>query len=76
MGRPPLDYTPVIFQIGDLRLHPEYDADLIAFLSKVPSRHRIKAIKSAMRLGGLAAAAPTDLANNDDDLNEAAGGFI
>jgi hypothetical protein len=75
VGRPPLDYTPVIFQIGDLRLHPEHDADLIAYLSNVKPRHRIQAIKSAMRAGSLAAVAP-DQNSDDEDLTDAASAFI
>lgn len=75
MGRPPLDYTPVIFQIGDLRLHPVHDADLIDYLAKVPPRQRVRAIKSAMRAGGLASAA-ADLHSDDDELTDAASDFI
>lgn len=75
MGRPPLDYKPVIIQIGDLRLHPVHDADLIDYLAKVPPRQRVRAIKAAMRAGGLTAAA-VDLHADDDELTDAAGDFI
>lgn len=74
-GRPPLDYTPVVIQIGDFRLHPEHDADLIDYLARFPPRKRQAAVKAAMRAGGLAAAA-ADLQSDDDELTDAAGGFI
>jgi len=74
-GRPPLDYEPVIIQIGDLRLHPEHDADLIAFFARVPRRQRIIAIKAVMRTGGLTAIA-ANLKDEDAELTDAAGDFL
>lgn len=74
-GRPPLDYTPVVIGIGDFHLHPEHDADLIAYLSKFPPRKRQAAVKAAMRAGGLAAV-ESDLKNEDEALTEAAGDFL
>lgn len=74
-GRPPLDYEPVIIQIGDLRLHPEHDADLIEFFTRVPRRQRISAIKAGLRSGGLPNVA-AELKNEDAELTEAAGDFL
>ncbi len=74
-GRPPLDYEPVIIGVGDFHLHPVHDADLIAYLQKFPRRKRQAAVKAAMRAGGLAAV-ESDLKNEDEELTEAAGGFI
>lgn len=74
-GRPCNDYEPVIIQIGDLRLHPQHDADLIAAFSRVPRRQRIGFIKAALRTGGLTAVVE-DLKNEDDELTDAAGGFL
>ena len=74
-GRPPLDYEPVIIQIGDFHLHPVHDADLIAYRQKFPPRKRQAAVKAAMRAGGLTAV-EADLKNEDEALTEAAGDFL
>ena len=74
-GRPPLDYTPVVIQIGDFHLHPSDDADLIALLRPVPRGQRIKAIKAALRSGGLPTSAD-EKPTADDDLTTAAGEFL
>ena len=34
-------------------LHPEYDADIIAWLNSVPRGQRMSALKAALRNGGL-----------------------
>lgn len=75
VGRPPLDYEPVIFQIGELRFHPDHDADLIAFFSRVPRRQRPAAIKAGLRSGGLSEVVK-NLKSDDDELTDAAGDFI
>ena len=75
VGRPPLDYEPVIIGVGDFHLHPVHDADLIIYLQKFPPRKRQAAVKAAMRAGGLAAV-EADLKNADDELTEAAGNFL
>ena len=74
-GRPPLDYTPVIIQVGDFHLHPIDDADLIALLHPVPRGQCIKAIKAALRSGGLPTSAD-EKPTADDDLTTAAGEFL
>lgn len=74
-GRPPLDYTPVVIQVGDFHLHPIDDADLIALLRPVPRGQRVKAIKAALRSGGLPTSAD-GLPTADDDLTTAAGEFL
>jgi hypothetical protein len=35
------------------RLHPEYDADIIAWLNAIPKGQRMNALKTALRSGGL-----------------------
>jgi len=34
-------------------LHPEYDADIIAWLNSIPKGQRMNAFKTALRSGGL-----------------------
>jgi hypothetical protein len=75
-GRPPLDYTPIVIQIGDFHLHPIEDADLIALLRPVPRGQRVKAIKAALRSGGTRPPNADGLAAADDDLTTAAGDFL
>ena len=64
-----------MIQIGDFHLHPIEDADLIALLRSVPRGQRIKAIKAALRSGGLPTSAD-GLPTADDDLTTAAGEFL
>lgn len=75
-GRPPLDYTPIVIQIGDFHLHPIEDADLIALLRPVPRGQRIKTIKAAIRSGGARPPNADGLPTADDDLTTAAGDFL
>jgi len=75
-GRPPLDYTPVVIQVGDFHLHPIDDADLIAQLRPVPRGQRIKAIKAALRARGTRLPNADEKPTADDDLTTAAGEFL
>ena len=75
-GRPPLDYTPIVIQIGDFHLHPIEDADLIALLRPVPRGQRVKAIKAAIRSGGARLQNTDELPTADDELTTAAGEFL
>jgi hypothetical protein len=55
MSRPghPRNATPSIhFAIAGW-LHPEYDADILAWLNAIPKGERIAALKTALRRGGL-----------------------
>ena len=56
-------------------MHPIEDADLIALLRPVPRGQRVKAIKAALRSGGLPTSA-NGLPTADDDLTTAAGEFL
>ena len=38
------------------RLHPEHDADILAWLDAIPKGQRMNALKTALRNGGLAVA--------------------
>ena len=35
------------------RLHPEFDADILAWLASIPSGQRMNAFKAALRSGGM-----------------------
>jgi hypothetical protein len=55
MSRPgrPRNATPSIhFAIAGW-LHPEYDADILAWLNAIPKGERMNALKTALRSGGL-----------------------
>jgi len=51
MSRPHLDYEPVYINIK-LGLHPELDADLIAWFESIPGRNRAAAVIARLRQGG------------------------
>lgn len=51
MARPHLDYEPIYINIK-LGLHPEYDADLIAWFEGIPGRSRAAAVVTRLRQGG------------------------
>jgi hypothetical protein len=51
MARPQLDYEPVYINIK-LGLHPEHDADLIAWFEGIPGRSRAAAVIARLRQGG------------------------
>lgn len=48
------------------RLHPDYDADILAWLNAIPKGQRMNALKSALRSGGLT----LDGAHQNDRLHE------
>ncbi|MBX3058275.1 MAG: hypothetical protein KF770_17570 [Anaerolineae bacterium] len=64
MARPHLDYEPVMINVK-LTLHPEHDADLIAWFGQVPGRSRAMAVIAALRTGGVDA--PHAAADFDGD---------
>jgi len=51
MARPHLDHEPVYINIK-LGLHPEFDADLIAWFEGIPGRSRAAAVIARLRQGG------------------------
>lgn len=51
MARPHLDYEPVYVNVK-LGLHPEFDADLIAWFESIPGRSRAAAVIARLRQGG------------------------
>lgn len=51
MARPHLDYEPVYINVK-LGLHPEFDADLIAWFESIPGRNRAAAVIARLRQGG------------------------
>ncbi len=51
-------------------LHPEFDADILAWLASIPKGERMNAFKTALRSGGMMANnAPTEI---EDDTQQAA----
>jgi len=56
-------------------LHPEYDADIIAWLDAIPLGQRINAFKLAVRSGGLGLK-PADADNNQADIQAAADSIL
>ena len=62
---PPAIVVPII-----LRLRPETDADLLAFFASIPPRRRARAVKVALRQGGIdQAAAAVDPFSDEDVLD-------
>lgn len=73
-GRPALETQTWDCQVH-LRLRVGDDDDLIAFLSKVPARRRVSAIKAALRSGGMSLNQTAD-SNTEDELLSALGDFL
>ena len=63
-GRPRNPTRSVHFAIAGW-LHPEYDADIIAWLGAIPKGERMNALKRALRSGGLGQDASTENADQD-----------
>lgn len=53
------------------RLHPEYDADILAWLNAIPIGQRMNALKTALRSGGLGQA-PSLSSSQPDESQTAA----
>jgi len=51
-GRPRNAIPSIHFAIAGW-LHPEYDADILAWLNAIPKGERMNALKTALRSGGL-----------------------
>ena len=58
-GRPRNATPSIHFAIAGW-LHPEYDADIIAWLNAIPKGERMNALKTALRSGGLHPAISSD----------------
>lgn len=58
-----------------LRLDPELDADLLAWLQSLPKGERMKALKRALRSGGAALAATLD-ETDEREAQEAADNIL
>lgn len=69
MGRPRLDVNVHRFHVN-LTLREGEDDDLITFFSSIPDRHRVAAIKMALRSGNMQLAMATDLPD-DEELADA-----
>ncbi|MCB8942524.1 MAG: hypothetical protein H6658_01990 [Ardenticatenaceae bacterium] len=69
MARPELDYEPVTINIK-LRLHPEHDADLLAWFNNLPERGRATAVITRLRTGK-APMAESAIGMSDDDVTNA-----
>jgi hypothetical protein len=46
-------------------LHPEFDADILAWLASIPKGERMNAFKSALRSGGLGKGKPETVPMDD-----------
>ncbi len=67
-GRPPRGSVRIEIT---MRLDPELDADLIEWLRSIPVGQRVKALKRALRSGGVALGAALD-EQDDREAQEAA----
>ncbi len=65
-GRPRNSQPSIHFAIAGW-LHPEYDADIIAWLNAIPKGERMSALKAALRNGGLGPGTKSD----NGELNHA-----
>ena len=65
-GRPRNSRPSIRFAIAGW-LHPEYDADIIAWLNAIPKGERMSALKAALRSGGLR----LDTNSDNGELNQA-----
>jgi hypothetical protein len=74
-GRPALEGQTWDCQVH-LRLRVSEDDDLIAFLSKIPARRRVSAIKAALRSGGMSLNPADDGSNAEDELFSALDDFL
>ena len=63
-GRPRNVTPSVHFAIAGW-LHPEYDADIIAWLNAIPKGERMNALKTALRSGGLRLGTASDSSATD-----------
>ena len=66
-GRPKNPERSVRFVLSGW-LHPEYDADILAWLGAIPKGQRMSALKTALRSGGLGQAQA--LASDQPDENQ------
>ena len=68
-GRPRNAQPSIRFAIAGW-LHPEYDADILAWLDAIPKGQRMNALRIALRSGGLGQAQA--LSNIQQDENQTA----
>jgi hypothetical protein len=68
-GRPRNAQPSVRFAIAGW-LHPEYDADILAWLDAIPKGQMMNALRTALRSGGLGQAQA--LSNSQEDENQTA----
>jgi hypothetical protein len=73
-GRPAFEGQTWDCQVH-LRLRVGEDDDLIAFLSKIPARRRVSAIKAALRSGGMSLNQADD-GHAEDELLSALDDFL
>jgi len=52
-------------------LHPEYDADILAWLNTIPKGQRMNALKTALRSGGLGQEKSIDSSQQDESQSAA-----
>lgn len=75
MARPKREGNLRVFNIGEFRLWEGEDDDIIAFFESIPPRKRVRAIIAALRAGGMSQVQAQNIAD-DDELDDAAGGFL
>jgi hypothetical protein len=68
-GRPRNTTPSIHFAIAGW-LHPEHDADILAWLNAIPKGERMNALKTALRSGGLKPG--TDSNNGEPDQAQSA----
>jgi len=71
-GRHPRGSVKIVIT---LRLDPDLDADLLAWLSSIPKGERVKALKRALRSGGVTTAS-TDASEDNGEADEAADNIL